>query len=63
MKDYTNHPNTTADRCPLNYPANIKQNLKTEIYLRLCFAPLLVVWALGVLGWSILLPIEQSVMN
>jgi nitrate reductase NapE component len=63
MKDSANRPNTTADRCPLNYSPNIKQNLKTEIDLRFCFAPLLVVSGFGLLVWSYLLLTEQLVIN
>jgi hypothetical protein len=63
MKDSANRPNTTATARPLNYSPNIKQNLKTEIVLRFCFAPLLVVSGFGLLLLPILLLTEQLVMN
>ena len=63
MKNLPNRPNTNADRCPLNYSPNIKQNLKTEIGLRLCFATLPLVSAFGVLVWSYLLLTERLVIN
>ena len=63
IKNLPNHPNTNADRCPLNYSPNIKQILKTEIDLRLCLAPLPLVLAFGLLLLPILLLTERSVIR
>jgi hypothetical protein len=63
MKDYTNYPNWLKAAPSLRLPPKGQSKIKNEIDLRLCFAPLLVVSAFGVLGWSYLLLTERLVMN
>lgn len=63
VKDSHNRPTCSKRYDHQNYSPNIKQNLKTEIGLRLCFAPLPLVLALGLLLLPILLLTEQSVIK
>jgi hypothetical protein len=63
MKNLPNRPNTTADRCPLRLPLKVNPESKTEIGLRLCFAPLLVFIGFVALLLPMLLPIVPLVIK